>query len=181
VDTEFFYPKPAAAHDHKVILIAECDWDVKGTDIAIKALSKIKDEVEVRVISNGVHFDKTIDLARHLGLHLKTLPKAPHEKINEYIWDSDLVIDRFVLDSLGMVSLEGIACGRPVVTYVSSEYEEYKDFPLKDVKEEEGIISAITDSSDKFWRQEYAYLEKNHLPSAVIPKLLEIYEEVIRD
>jgi len=47
-----------------------------------------------------------------------------------------------------MVSLGAIACGRPVITYVSSEYSEYRNFPLKDVYTSEEIFSAITARND---------------------------------
>lgn len=42
-----------------------------------------------------------------------------------------------------MVSLEAIACGRPVLAYVLSEYPENREFPLKDLKDEEEIVHTI--------------------------------------
>jgi len=103
------------------------------------------------------------------------LPKVAHEEINEYYWNADLVIDRMRLGSLGMVSLEAIACGRPVVTYVSSEYPEYRDFPLKDVDTEERIITAIDETSMKLWEREYNYLEKNHSIPDILRSLGKLY------
>jgi len=44
-----------------------------------------------------------------------------------------------------MVSLEAIACGRPILTYVSSKHPEYKDFLLKDVNTSEEIVSAVVE------------------------------------
>ena len=127
VNAELFYPKPAAQKGvkKKVLIASDSNWSVKGTDIAIKALSKIKEDVEVSIIQQGRDFDKTTALASSLGLSLKVLPKAPHEKLNEYYWNADVVIDRFALGSLGMVALEAIACGRPALAYVSSEYPEH--------------------------------------------------------
>jgi glycosyltransferase involved in cell wall biosynthesis len=77
-----------------------------------------------------------------------------------------------------MVSLEAIACGRPVITYVSSEYPEYKDFPLKDTFNEEEIIHAIREANFKLWRNEHAYLEENHKPEYVAQKLQKIYSSL---
>jgi glycosyltransferase involved in cell wall biosynthesis len=85
------------------------------------------------------------------------------------------------MGSLGLVSLEAIACGRPVIAYVSSEYTEYKDFPLRDLNQEEEIAGAIESFSDELLEKEYAYLEKNHIPSVVISKLLNIYKEYVED
>jgi glycosyltransferase involved in cell wall biosynthesis len=107
------------------------------------------------------------------------LPKVSHEKMSEYYWNADVVIDRFKLGSLGMVSLEAIACGRPAVTYVSSEFLEYEEFPLKDVKTNEEVADVILKADVKLWQREYAYLEKNHKPEIVVKTLLEHYRRVI--
>jgi len=182
VDMTLFYPKPLISHSEKkrILIASDSNWDVKGTDIAIKALSRIKDEVDVSIIAYGKDFDKTIALASSLGLRLNILPRAPHERLNEYYWNADVVLDQFKLGSLGMVSLEAIACGRPVITYVSSEYSEYGDFPLKDVYREEEIALAVSNADINLWQKEYAYLKKNHTPEVAIKKLLPIYNDVIR-
>jgi len=178
VDMQLFYPKPLPERGKKLkILIAgSSDWTLKGTDIAIRALNKIKDKVEVSIINYGKDFEKTISLAESLGLDVHPLPKIPHEEIRKYYWRSDIVMDRFKLGSLGMVSLEAIASGRPVVTYVSSEYEEYEDFPLKDVDTEEKIIEAISNATPDLWKEQCEYLKKNHDPEKIANRIREIYE-----
>jgi glycosyltransferase involved in cell wall biosynthesis len=140
-------------------------------------LSRIKDDVDVSIIAYGKDFDKTIALASSLGLRLNVLPKVPHERLNEYYWNADVVLDRFKLGSLGMVSLEAIACGRPVITYVSSEYPEYKDFPLKDVFIEEKVRDAICTADIELWKRQYAYLKINHNTEKIVKRLMEIYNE----
>lgn len=181
VDINIFYPKPLIIEkpDKKRVLVAsDSNWSVKGTDIAIRALSKIKDDVEVNIIKHGVDFERTLALACSLGLRLKVLPKVPHDRMNEYYWSADIVIDRFKIGSLGMVSLEAIACGRPVITYVSSDYPEYRDFPLKDLNTEKEIVDAILNTDTELWQKEHAYLEKTHKPEVIIKRLLYIYRDV---
>ncbi|MEM0037236.1 MAG: glycosyltransferase family 4 protein [Candidatus Korarchaeum sp.] len=181
VDMQFFYPKPPVDRDgrRKVLIASECKWAVKGTDIAIRALSKIKDEVEVSIIGHGLDLGRTLALASSLGLRLRVLPKASHEEMREYYWNADIVIDQFRLGALGMISLEAIACGRPVITYVSSEYEEYRGFPLKDVSDEEGIINSVRGADVRLWQEEYAYLKEHHSPRRAIERLLSIYNALI--
>jgi glycosyltransferase involved in cell wall biosynthesis len=181
VDRELFYPRTVRPNEGKtrVLIASDCNWSVKGTDIAVKALSKIKDEVEVSVINQGSDFQKTLDLASSLGLHLNILPKLPHVRINQYYWNADLVIDRFALGSLGMVSLEAIACGRPVLTYVSSEYPETLEFPLKDLKNEEEIARMIRNLPAGLWEKEHSFLSKYHNIDVVESKLLSIYKELL--
>jgi len=182
INAELFYPKPAVQKGKKkrVLIASDSNWSVKGTDIAIKALSKIKEEVDVSIVQHGKDFDKTTALASALGLNLKVLPKAPHEKLNEYYWDADVVIDRFALGSLGMVSLEAIACGRPALAYVSSEYPENKDFPLKDLKDEETIADTISNLPSDLWEKEHLFLKKQHDIENIESRLLSIYEELAK-
>ena len=79
-----------------------------------------------------------------------------------------------------MVSLEAIACGRPVVTYVSSEFQEYRDFPLKEVCTEEAVASAVERANSDLWEKQHSYLVKNHKPEVLAEKMLEIYNSLTR-
>ena len=182
INAELFYPKPTVQKGEKkrVLIASDSNWSVKGTDLAIKALSNIKAEVDVSIIQHGKDFEKTTALATSLGLTLKILPKAPHEKLNEYYWDADVVIDRFALGSLGVASLEAIACGRPVLTYVSSEFPENKDFPLKDLKDEETIANIISNLPSDLWEREHLFLKKYHDVKNIESRLLSIYEELAK-
>lgn len=181
VDTELFYPKPVLDHSgrKRVLIASDANWKVKGTDIAIRALSSIKEDVVVAIISHGVDFDKTIALASSLGLRLNVLPKVCHEKLNEYYWNADVVIDQFNLGSLGLVSLEAIACGRPVVAYVASEYEAYAEFPLKDANTVSQIAEAVTACSREIMEKEYAFLIKYHAPQKVAKKVMDTYAQLL--
>lgn len=182
VDTSIFYPKPLKQHSgkRKVLIASECNWSVKGTDLAIKALSRIKDEVDVSIIRYGVDFDRTLALASSLGLRLNVLPKVPHERVNKYYWSADVVTDQFKLGSLGMISLEAIACGRPVITYLSSGYDEYDDFPLKDVDTINEIVNAVKNASFALWEAQYKYLLKYHNPVKIGEKIIRVYNSIFK-
>jgi len=180
VDMKLFFPKPLNLHHGKkrVLIASDSNWNLKGTNIAIRALSKIKDEVEVKIIAHGADFKKTLSLAHSLGLHLNVMPKVPHEKLNQYYWDADVVIDRFKLGSLGVVSLEAIACGRPVITYVASDFQEYQKFPLKNVATENEIANAVKNADNNLWEKEYAYFKCEHALDMVLERLMKIYDYV---
>jgi glycosyltransferase involved in cell wall biosynthesis len=177
VDTELFYPKPPLKNDKKkrVLIASDFNWNVKGTDMAIKALAEIKEEVNVSVIAHGVDLHKTLAFASSLGLKLTILPRVIHKRLNKYYWNADVVIDRFKMGSLGVVSLEAIACGRPLIAHVSSNFSEYEDFPLKDVNTVDAIVETVKDASQDLWSVEYKYLTKHHDTSKLVQRLIDIY------
>ncbi|MBN2261218.1 MAG: glycosyltransferase family 4 protein [Clostridiales bacterium] len=180
VDSTLFYPKPVKEQNKKlkVLIASALNWNVKGTDIAIHALSKVKQEVEVSVIGRGIDLTKTLALADSLGLDLNILPATSHEKMNAYFWDTALVIDGFKLGALGMISLEAIACGRPVLNFVSSDYKEYDDFPIKEIDSVEKIVEVLKNLSPKLWESEYGYVKKHHDSKLIGEKITKIYESL---
>ncbi len=177
VDMEIFFPKPSNEKDLKikVLIASDSNWAVKGTDIAIKALSKVKDAVDVSIINYGRDFGKTVALASSLGVKLEILPKALHTSLNRYYWAADVIIDRFTLGSLGLVSLEAIASGRPTLAFVSSEYSANKEFPLKDLQDVESIAEVITNLPNDLWEKEYSFFKKNHNVDGIEKRLMVIY------
>jgi len=181
IDTDFFHPKPSVSINgkKKVLVGSRSDWKVKHTDIVIRALAKVKDEVDVSIIHYGEDFFETFKLAQSLGLKLNVLPKAPRNELREYYWNADIVTGTFGSGGLGMVSLEAISCGRPVIAYVSASFPEYQDWPLKDVKTEQKIVAAIRDMSSDLWRKEYKYIEKNHDPRVIADRLMNVYKDLL--
>lgn len=177
IDRHIFYLKPLVSHNgkRKVLIAARCDWRAKGTDKVIRALSKIKNEIEIFIIRYGNDFAKTLELADSLELKLNVLPRVTHKNVREYFWCSDVVIASIGAGVLGMVALEAISCGRPVITYVSSRYPEYKDFPLKDINTIDRISDAVMTADDRLWRDEFNYIEKNHDIKNIIGRLLKVY------
>ena len=69
--------------------------------------------------------------------------------------------------------------GRPVVAYVSSEYRQYNDFPLKDVNTVDQIVNTIKSMSLKLWKAEYNYLSKYHAPEGVVKRMSNIYVRLL--
>ena len=182
VDGEFFYPKPLKRGKDKlkVLVAGGSNWELKGTEIAMHALAKVRDVVKVSIIEYGGDLQRTLDLARSLGLEIQVLPKVTHDELNKHYWNADVVLDQFKAGVFGLVSLEAIACGRPVIAYISSKYPEYEALPLKDIDSSEKIIEAIknTDDLTKIWERQYTYFKENHEAKTVAARMLRIYEEL---
>ncbi len=181
VDTSLFYPmeRSRPSEKVKVLIGSNANWQVKGTDIAIRALSRIKDRISVSLIAQGKDLQRTKELARSLDLHLELLQPIAHHEMNSYYWDSDVVLDHFVYGSISMVALEAIACGRPVITNASSRYIEYSKFPLHDIEGQDKILYAFDQNMKQLWEKEYSYLKQEHDPANVAWRVRSIYDELI--
>ena len=181
-DENIFYVKPLEKiGDRPQVLIAgRSNWKIKGTDKAIRALSKIKERVSVSIIRYGKDFDETAALAERLGLKLTILPRVPHEEVRNYYWSSDVVIDQFPPSgTIGNVGIEAIACGRPVVNYISSMYSEHRGFHPLDINTEDQIADATLSAAyGDTWKVQHAYLVKNHNPVKVMKRLFDIYHDL---
>lgn len=179
-DPELFYPKPrrSPSDTKKVLIASNVNWMVKGTDLAVRGLAKIKDKVDVSIIKYGADFERTQALASSLDLHLNVLEKTSRTSVSEYYWNADVVVDQFTSGCAGMVSLEAIACGRPAVTYVSSEYPEYGDFSVKDIRTEDDIAEAVMSANEDVWKKQHEYLVKNHEVNVAVKRLLDIYRSL---
>jgi len=182
VDMEVFYPKPLVDHEGKMrVLIASSAWTAKGTDMALNALSQLKGKVEVSMIQYGPDYREMMSLAESRGLHVSALPKVPHEQTAEYYWNADLIVDQFRCGVVGNVFLEAVACGRPAIGYVSSEYPQFKTLPLKDVNSSDKIVETISSiaSLGDVWRAQYEYVKMTHDASTIAQRTLKVYREVL--
>jgi glycosyltransferase involved in cell wall biosynthesis len=187
VNRKIFHPetKPHTtepiATKWRVLIASACDWRVRGTDKIIRALKMIREPIKVKLIEAGGDYFKTIALANSLDLKLDLLPPVPHSEMPKYYWDADIIVASIGIGgTLGMTALEAIACGKPVITNVSSTYPVYDTFPIHDVSTSEQIAETILSSRDgRLWQAENDYLESFHNPEVITGRFVRIYDDLI--
>lgn len=185
VNQNLFYPKACSKAEEKIriLVAAASDWNIRGSREVIEALKECESDVETTIIKCGVDIEKTIKLAEALNLEINVLPPIAHSKINRYYWKYDAIIASIGIGgTLGMVALEAIACGRPVIAHVSSEFPEYKNFPLLDVSTKDQLIKAILTlkaHSHELWEKEHSYYCKFHDSKKIVERLIKIYTDLI--
>jgi glycosyltransferase involved in cell wall biosynthesis len=184
VNESIFHPRAQerAKNKMRVLIAGASDWNVKGTDKIIRAVKRIERDVTVSVVKYGVDSDKTLKLAKTLDLHVNVLSPVLHTEMREYYWSSNVVIASIGIGgTLGMVALEAIACGRPVITRVSSDFPEYRAFPLLDISTPEEIADAILSSRDEnLWKKEHGYFRTYHNSKKVTERFMKIYNDLIK-
>lgn len=117
------------------------------------------------------------------------LPRRPKEFMPILYNSSDIVIDQFIIGTLGQISLEALSCSKPVVTYYNHIYDVYYPSPppVVSVRTPDQIAKAIAylleDSSlrKKLGYEGRNWILKTHNAETIVGKLLSIYEEILDD
>lgn len=102
VDTESLVPSEPLARSVPLIIHAPNHRHVKGTAYLIEA----------------------VDRLRELGFpfELRLIEGVPrHEALKMYV-DADIVADQFIMGAFGIFALEGLALGKPVLTYLDEQH-----------------------------------------------------------
>jgi glycosyltransferase involved in cell wall biosynthesis len=182
-DPEMFFPKapPEKKSKYHVFLASANDFNVKGTDKLLRAVSLVPEKIKVKSFNAGKDLEKTKQLAEELKLDIDFISRVPHIKMNELFWESDLVLGSFGVgrQHLDTVAIEAMACGRPVVHSVPKEF--FPTCPLEELKDPsvtaEIISRLLSNPKEKENRieQQLNYVNATHAAPLLVEKLLKIY------
>jgi len=77
-------------------------------------------------IKGTSHFQAAVDQLKREGVKIELViaEKLPHEEIKEMIARSDIVADQLIIGWYGMVAVEAMAMGKPVLCYIRPDLEE---------------------------------------------------------
>ena len=130
VDLDLFYPRNKeearsrlGLNGDKVILCVGRLDPIKGVDLTLASAALLENRNHVKVILVGGDLEKDpeaqrlIDLADDLGItdHIRFEGAVPHEDLPWYYSVADLLMVPSYYESFGLVALEAMACGTPVV------------------------------------------------------------------
>jgi glycosyltransferase involved in cell wall biosynthesis len=182
-DPEMFFPKapPEKKSEYQVFLASAHDFNVKGTDKLLRAVSLVPEKIKVKSFNAGKDLEKAKQLARELKLDINFISQVPHIEMNELFWESDLVLGSFGVgrQHLDTVAIEAMACGRPVVHSVQKEF--FPTCPLEELKDpsatSEIISRLLSNTAEKENRieQQLNYVNTTHAAPVLVEKLLKIY------
>jgi glycosyltransferase involved in cell wall biosynthesis len=185
-DPEIFYPKPLPEKrpETQVFLASVSDFNVKGTDKLLRAVSLVQEKINVKAFNAGKDLEKTKQLAKDLKLNIDFISKVPHSAMNELFWESDLVLGSFSAgrEHLDTVAIEAMACGRPVVHSVSNKF--FPSIPLEELQDPaataEIIQRLLSNQNEKENRvkDQLNYVDAAHSAPVLVHKLLKIYSTI---
>jgi len=155
---------PLASNHNPSIIHAPTNRSFKGSDYVEAAIRKIEGK------SNFTY---------------QVVEKVSHEKAMQMYRDSDIIIDQLLCGSYGMLSVEAMAMGKPVVAYIREDVRGH--FP-----DELPIVQATPENLDEVLlnliqnpalRREIGiasrkYVAKHHNVKKVASELIRIYKKL---
>lgn len=148
--------------EEKLLIVhAPTSPEIKGTKYILKAVEKLQ---------------------QTYAFDFKLIQGMPHEKAKEIYQSADIIIDQVLLGSYGLLPIEGMAMGKPVICWISDYMKEKypKELPLIPANPEN-----ITDVLENLIRNQdmlhevglrgRAYVEKYHDIRNISRKILELY------
>lgn len=198
VDTDFFSPGGIEKNitkksDYIRLLHVANLVPVKNQSMLIRAFSKIVSSMtgvnlELRIAGDGPEKQHLISLCNELGLRNKVvfLGRLSREDVRSEMWDCDCFVLSSTFETFGVVLLEAMACGKPVLSTRSGGPEAIITGSslgyLTDVTEEslaDGLGKMIS-YLDRFNGEEIrGYIEENFSEVVIARKLTEVYKVAI--
>lgn len=208
VDTSLFCPSSPEEHrDYRRVLSVgddfvcfsptRHDWRVKGNDRLIQAWAQVVARCRGRglgallVLSEwGPDVEQSRKLVDDLGVTLtvRWVPLVNKRLLRDWYLAADVVADQFILKAFGLVTLEAMACGRPVVGGVDlgTAGEFYVDPPpvvsARSVREiAEALEHLLEDEAARKGRGQASrsWVAEYHGPDVVVREHLSVYAEIL--
>ena len=176
--------------DYKnIVLFSGRLVEIKGVDVLLKAAKIYENGKTLTLIAGGgVLLESLEQQAKELGLKdVVFLGNQTQESLNKLYNISDVLVVPSRIEGFGLVAVEALACGTPVVATNQGGLPEFineKVGALVDVDDEialEKEISKILSGERKFNKEELAnYAKSNYAQSLVIDKVIETYKSCLK-
>ena len=151
VDTEQFHPdaEPAFEHPDPVVLYVGRIVPEKGVFELVDAVARL-DDARLYVVGRG-EYETLEDRAAGRGIadRVRTFGPVDHHELHRYYTAGDVVCYPSHYETFGLVNVEAMACGVPVVTTDTPGIREYADHDETNLLVEPGNVDELTDALDR--------------------------------
>lgn len=152
-------------HPSPIIVHAPTNPLIKGTSVIERVISELKAE--------GYSFDFIL------------LHQVPHDQAEEILKNADIIVDQLYVGGFGNLSMEAMAFGKPVCTYLIDDVvRDYPDLPIVNVTVDtlkEKLIWLIENPAERLrlGKAGRAFAEKHYDREVVARKLWQLYQEML--
>lgn len=169
----------------------------KGWEILIEAINLIKkekreylDKYQFIIVGQGKDYDKMLEMIESYGIseHIKLIDLLPQEKLSRFY----SIIDLFIFpsyrkaESLGLVGIEAMACGTPIIasnmagptTYVNDGINGFLFEPKDPISLYKTIIKGIDMNKPEYSNMQMKSLDtaSNYTPEAIKESYKKIFD-----
>ena len=155
---------PDTTKTRPLVLHAPTNPDFKGTQYIEKAISKLQPDY---------CFD------------YKRIEKMSHSQIVNLYKEADIIIDQILCGSYGLLSVESMALGKPVIAYIRPDLLQQfpSDLPIvqanpDNIAEVLRMLLLSPDLRNTIGQEGRKYVCKYHADNVVVQKLLSIYNNL---
>lgn len=191
IDVSFFKTaKPSLdlrmGHDFALFFPSRHVWRHKRQDLFLKALRVLVDDgydCNLVMIEYGQDLERSKRLVRELKLeqNVTFIPAIHPKDMPSYYNSCDVVWAQMGLGHLGLVSLEALACNKPVLVDFIYDKAYSEPPPVIRVYNLQDIVSETKKLLDlrKFHVDTRWWIVKHHSYEAVLTKLINTYKELL--
>jgi glycosyltransferase involved in cell wall biosynthesis len=207
VDTGYFRPQdvPRRYCDAQTLLVfmpSHLDWGVtdhapgrsftKGNDRVFRAFARFLAEGadgHLVLLDRGPDraAARTMIDALGIGCHVTFAPQMTKSELLANLNMADVIADQFDVGAFGTITLEAMACGKPVLVHVDGpcalrSYGEPP--PVLNVQSEDEILAALRDALDAGFRHSLGvrardWVVRHHDADRVAARLMDLYGTLI--
>lgn len=150
-----------------IILHAPSHRGIKGTEFVKKTIKKLQSE--------------------KYSVDLLIAENIPSEQMKEYFQKADVVVDQLLIGSYGVVTIEGMLAGKPIICYIRNDLRQYypDKLPILSANPEtlSVVLKSLIDNPDlivKEGKNAFAYYNKYHHPRMIGQRWKKIYDKLLR-
>ncbi len=199
-DYEKFKPYQVERDEYrdKVVIFhpTTLDYRLKGNIKFLRAfikLSKDHDDILLILIEHGVDKENARSLLHDHGVLKKVhIVKGPlkQEEIIRYYSLADIIVDQFILGSVGLIGLESLACAKPLIAFIDTDLHSklYGEAPpIVSVQDENSIYGALRnlveskELREANGRKGREWVTKYHNTNTFAEKCVRIYNGILNN
>ncbi|MFO7154140.1 MAG: glycosyltransferase family 4 protein [Caldicoprobacter oshimai] len=180
--------------DEKIILSVSNLIKTKGIDFNLHALSRLLPkypDVKYLVIGDGPEKESLLNLSKELGIdeHVEFMGKRPNDEVIKYMYNADIFSLPSWSEGFGIVYLEAMACGKPVIACQGEGIEDViqhgeTGFLVrpKDVDSLVEVLELLLDNPQRaldVGKKAQKHVMKNYTWEEVALKIVSVYQEVV--
>jgi hypothetical protein len=122
---------------------------------------------------------------RFPGVSFEVVERRPWSELRAILADADVVVDQVFMGWYGMVAVEAMALGKPVLCFVRDDFERrLTDCPLVRCTKDDlatRLAEVLSDATDRraLGERGRAYAEREHAAPVIAGRLLELYRSLL--